>query len=68
MHRSVREVQERARGFRPRAVNMSTAAMRVTKQFESGRKLAKTHQNVLVFCKGDWKKAAARCAAGIGNA
>lgn len=27
MHRSVREVQERARGFRPRAVNMSTVAM-----------------------------------------
>ena len=40
----------------------------ITKQFESGRKLAKTHQNVLVFCKGDWKKAAARCAAGIGDA
>lgn len=27
MHRSVREVQERARGFRPRPVNMSTVAM-----------------------------------------
>lgn len=50
------------------ATPVGTAAMRVTKQFESGRKLAKTHQNVLVFCKGDWKKAAARCAAGIGNA
>ena len=50
------------------ATHVGTAAMRVTKQFESGRKLAKTHQNVLVFCKGDWKKAAARCAAGIGNA
>lgn len=48
------------------ATPVGTAAMRVTKQFESGRKLAKTHQNVLVFCKGDWKKAAARCAAGIG--
>ena len=47
------------------ATPVGTAAMRVTKQFESGRKLAKTHQNVLVFCKGDWKKAAARCAAGI---
>jgi hypothetical protein len=47
---------------------VGTAAMRVTKQFQSGRKLAKTHQNVLVFCKGDWKKAAARCADGIGNA
>ena len=50
------------------ATPVGTAAMRVTKQFESGRKLAKTHQNVLVFCKGDWKKAAARCAAGIGDA
>ena len=27
MHRSVREVQERARGFRPRPVNMSTVTM-----------------------------------------
>lgn len=40
---------------------VGTAAMRVTKQFESGRKLAKTHQNVLVFCKGDWKQAARKC-------
>jgi hypothetical protein len=40
---------------------VGTAAMRVTKQFESGRKLAKTHQNVLVFCKGDWRTAAAKC-------
>jgi hypothetical protein len=40
---------------------IGTAAMRVTKQFDSGRKLAKTHQNVLVFCKGDWRKAAERC-------
>ena len=31
--------------------------MRVTKQFESGRKIwGRRHQNVLVFCKGDWKK------------
>lgn len=43
------------------ATPVGTAAMRVTKQFESGRKLAKTHQNVLVFCKGDWRKAAAKC-------
>ena len=48
--------------------SVGSASMRVTKQFEAGRKFAKTHQNVLVFCKGDWKKAAARCAAGIGNA
>ena len=37
--------------------SVGTAAMRVTKQFDSGRKLCKTHQNVLVFCKGDWRKA-----------
>ncbi|MCO5191623.1 MAG: site-specific DNA-methyltransferase [Anaerolineae bacterium] len=49
------------------ATPVGTAAMRVTKQFESGRKLAKTHQNVLVFCKGDWRAAAAKCN-GIGNA
>lgn len=33
--------------------------IRVGKQFESGRKLGKTHQNVLVFIKGDPKKATA---------
>ncbi len=49
------------------ATPVGTAAMRVTKQFESGRKLAKTHQNVLVFCKGDWRAAAAKCNS-IGNA
>ena len=43
------------------ATSLGTAAMRVTKQFDSGRKMAKTHQNVLVFCKGDWKKAAEKC-------
>lgn len=35
--------------------------IRVGKQFESGRKLGKTHQNVLVFLKGDSKKATAWC-------
>lgn len=35
--------------------------VRVGKQFKAGRKLGKTHQNVLVFCKGDGKKAAKRC-------
>lgn len=29
---------------------------RITKQFNSGRKLGKTHQNILVFYKGDPKK------------
>lgn len=27
--------------------------IRITKQFESSRKIGKTHQNVLVFCKGN---------------
>jgi len=33
--------------------------IRVGRQFESGRKLGKTHQNALVFIKGDAKKATA---------
>lgn len=32
--------------------------IRVRKAFESSRKLGKTHQNVLVFCKGNPRKAA----------
>ena len=35
--------------------------IRAGKQFSSGRKLGKTHQNVLVFVKGDGKKAAEAC-------
>jgi hypothetical protein len=41
--------------------SIGSASMRVTKQFQSGRKFAKTHQNVLVFCKGDWRKASEAC-------
>ena len=41
--------------------SVGSACMRVTKQFNAGRKFAKTHQNVLVFCKGDWRKAADAC-------
>jgi hypothetical protein len=37
--------------------------IRAGKQFRSGRKLGKTHQNILVFVKGDPKKAAAACGA-----
>jgi len=33
--------------------------IRVSRQFEAGRKLGKTHQNVLVFIKGDPKRAVA---------
>lgn len=41
--------------------SVSTAAIRVTKQFEVSRKLAKVHQNVLIFLKGDAKRATAAC-------
>ena len=46
------------------ATPVGSACMRVTKQFDASRKMAKTHQNVLVFCKGDPRKAAAACKAG----
>jgi hypothetical protein len=45
--------------------SVGSASMRVTKQFEAGRKFAKTHQNVLVFCKGEWRTAAAACTPNI---
>jgi len=35
--------------------------IRVGRQFAAGRKLGKTHQNVLVFVKGDGKKATEAC-------
>jgi len=42
------------------ATSIGSASMRVSKQFAAGRKLAKVHQNVLVFCKGDWRRACAK--------
>ena len=38
---------------------VGTAALRVTQYFNASRKFAKTHQNVLIFCKGDPRKATA---------
>jgi len=35
--------------------------IRAGKQFSSGRKLGKTHQNILIFVKGDGKKASQAC-------
>ena len=35
---------------------IATGAMRAGKQFEAGRKVVKTHQNVLVFVKGNEKE------------
>lgn len=38
-----------------------SVAMRAGKQFSAGRKLGKTHQNILVFVKGSGKAATAAC-------
>jgi 1-aminocyclopropane-1-carboxylate deaminase/D-cysteine desulfhydrase-like pyridoxal-dependent ACC family enzyme len=43
--------------------SVGSLPIRVGKQMEAGRKLGKTHQNVLVFVKGDGKKAAQACGA-----
>jgi len=41
--------------------SVGSLRVRVGKQFRAGRKLGKAHQNVLVFVKGDPKKATAAC-------
>lgn len=41
--------------------SVGSLPIRVGKQFNAGRKLGKTHQNVLIFCKGDPKRAAEAC-------
>lgn len=46
--------------------SVGSLAIRVTKQFETSRKLGKTHQNVLVHVKGDPKVAAGLCTGNIG--
>jgi hypothetical protein len=59
---TVAAMREAGLGYYNEAVlvtSVGSASMRVSKQFAAGRKLCKTHQNVLVFCKGDWRKAAA---------
>lgn len=45
---------------------VGTAAIRASAQFDASRKLCKTHQNVLVFCKGDPKEATAVVLAAAG--
>lgn len=42
---------------------VGSASMRVSRQFSAGRKLCKVHQNVLVFVKGDGRRAADACGA-----
>ena len=41
--------------------SVGTLPIRAGKAFSASRKLGKTHQNVLVFVKGDGKKAAKAC-------
>jgi ParB-like chromosome segregation protein Spo0J len=40
---------------------IGSLAMRSGKTFATSRKLGKGHQNVLIFVKGDWRKAVAAC-------
>lgn len=40
---------------------LGSLPVRVARQFSAGRKVGKTHQNVLVFVKGDGKAATAAC-------
>jgi hypothetical protein len=47
------------------AILMTTAGtlpMRVSRSFPPGRKLGRTHQNVMVYVKGDGMRAARACA------
>lgn len=39
-----------------------TAPQRAAAQFPAGRKVARVHQVLLLFVRGDWKRAAAACA------
>ena len=41
--------------------SVGSLPIRVGRQFSAARKLGKTHQNVLVFCKGDPRKAVEAC-------
>jgi hypothetical protein len=41
--------------------SVGSLALRAARIFSGGRKLGKSHQNVLVFCKGDWRRAAEAC-------
>ena len=43
-----------------------SAPLRAGAYFDKGRKIAKTHQNVLIFVKGDYKKATEYCGKVVG--
>jgi len=57
---TVQAFQEAGFGYYNEAILVTAVGslpIRITKQFEAGRKLGKTHQNMLVFVKGDARKA-----------
>lgn len=41
--------------------SVGSLPMRMSGQFNGGRKLGKTHQNIVVFVKGDWEEASKKC-------
>ena len=47
---------------------IGTLPLRINRQFAAGRKMGKRHQNVLTFCKGSWKAAAAAINDSLGGA
>ena len=57
---TVRAFEDAGAGYYNEAVLVTAVGslpIRVGKQFAAARKLGKTHQNILVFCKGDPKRA-----------
>lgn len=60
---TVRAFQDAGLHFYTEAIietSLASAALRAGRIFSAGRKLVKVHQSLLVFVKGDWKKAAER--------
>ena len=61
---TIRAFQRHGAGLYNEAIlvnNVGSLSVRITRQFDSGRKMGKCHQNVLVFVKGDGKAAAQAC-------
>lgn len=61
---TVQAFEDAGLGFYNEAILVTAAgslAVRVGRQFAASRKLGKTHQNVLIFVKGDGKAAADAC-------
>ena len=64
---TVRAFEDAGAGYYNEAVLITAVGslpIRVGKQFSAARKLGKTHQNILVFCKGDPKRATQAIATG----